>query len=157
MTTLQTDHTDQTDQTGSRTRHELYTEVLQHYARQMRLLDDRHLADYAASFTDDGVFDHGAGGEPARGRAAILQLLEDFHRQLDADPQQRRHHFSMVDVEPQADGSLHTTCYALVLVIRPGVQAPELRSSCVVRDVLVRDGDRLVNRSRLVTIDGRQG
>lgn len=142
-------------QTESTTRHDLYTEVLQHYARQMRLLDDRHLAEYAGSFTDDGEFDHGAGGEPAQGRPAILQLLEDFHRQLDADPQQRRHQFSMVDVEPQDDGSLHTTFYALVLVIRPGVQAPEVRSSCVVRDVLVREGDRLMNRSRIVTIDGR--
>jgi actinorhodin biosynthesis protein ActVIA len=137
------------------TRQDLYLEVLQHYARQMRLLDDRQLAAYADTFTDDAVFDHGAGGEPARTRAGILALLEEFHRQFESDPQQRRHHFSMVDVEPQADGTLHTTCYALVLLIRPGEQA-EVRSSCVVRDVLVRDETGLRNRSRLVTIDGRQ-
>jgi actinorhodin biosynthesis protein ActVIA len=141
-------------QSPGQTRHETYTEVLQHYARQMQLLDDRDLAGYAATFTDDGEFDHGAGGEPARTRAGILRLLEDFHRQFETDPQQRRHHFSMVDVEPQDDGSLRSTCYALVTLVRPG-QAPEVRATCVVRDVLVREGGGLRNRSRHVTIDGR--
>lgn len=74
---------------------------------------------------------------------------------MEGDPQRRRHHFSMVDLEPQDDGTLHTSFYALVLLVRPGVQTPEIRSSCVVRDVLVREDDELRNRSRFVTIDGR--
>jgi actinorhodin biosynthesis protein ActVIA len=145
-----------TVQTQAPTHQELYFEVLQYYARQMRMLDDRDLAGYAKTFTDDAEFDHGAGGEPMRTRAGILRGLEEFHEQFETDPQQRRHHFSMVDVQPQDDGSLRTSCYALVLLVRPG-QAPEIRSSCVVSDVLVREGDQLLNRSRHVTIDGRHG
>jgi actinorhodin biosynthesis protein ActVIA len=144
-----------TIQAPSPTDQDLYLEVLQHYARQMRMLDERDLAGYAATFTDDAVFDHGAGGEPARSRSGILTMLEEFHRQFEGDPQQRRHHFSMVDVEPQDDGSFVATAYALVLLIRPGVQQPEIRSSCVVHDVLVREDGALRNRSRLVSIDGR--
>jgi actinorhodin biosynthesis protein ActVIA len=101
------------------------------------------------------VFDHGAGrGEPARTRAGILRDLEEFHRQFETDPQQRRHHFSMVDLELQDDGSLRTSFYALVIMVRPD-QPAEVRASCVVRDVLVRQGGTMMNRSRHVTIDGR--
>jgi actinorhodin biosynthesis protein ActVIA len=141
------------EQTNS-TRSDLYLEILQFYARQMRMLDDREFAGYSETFTEDAVFDHGAGGEPARTRAGILQELEAFHRQLEADPQQRRHHFSMVDIEVRDDGTVHTTYYALVLLVRPGETA-EVRASCVVRDVLVREEGVLRNRSRHVSIDGR--
>lgn len=137
------------DTTGNDT----YLAVLQFYARQMRLLDERKLADYAATFTDDGEFGTSASGEPVRTRAAILRFLEEFHQQFETDPVTRRHHFTMVDVTSQDDGSLRSTCYALVVSVRPG-GAPEVRSSCVVHDVLVREDGELRTRSRRVEIDG---
>lgn len=134
------------------TTHELYTEVLQHYARQMRLLDDRDLAAYAATFTEDGVFSHSPGREPARTRPGILAELEAFHEQFATDPMTRRHHFSQVDVDPRPDGSIGVVCYALVVIRRPDA-APEIRASCVVHDELVRGETGLLNRSRRVEID----
>lgn len=144
MTTIET--------APAQARHQLYTEVLQHYARQMRLLDERDLAGYAATFTEDAEFAHTPGREPARTRAGILADLEAFHEQFEADPMARRHHFSMVDVTPRDDGAIDVVCYALVVIKRPDT-APEVRASCVVYDVLVHEGDVLFNRSRRVEID----
>jgi actinorhodin biosynthesis protein ActVIA len=137
------------------TREQTYLEVLQYYARQMQCLDDGDLAGYAATFTEDGEFSHTPGRPPARTRAGILDDLVEFHRRFEADPMRRRHHFSMVDIDHgDGDGAtLTATAYALVVAQRPGA-APEVRASCVVHDVLVRDADGgLRNRSRLVQYD----
>ncbi|MEW1779832.1 nuclear transport factor 2 family protein [Streptomyces sp. NPDC086777] len=132
---------------------ELYAEVLQYYARQMQALDAGKVEEYAATFTEDAVFGHTPGREPARTRAGILSDLYQVRERFTADPQQRRHMFTMVDVERLGDGRLRSTCYALVLTTRPG-NGPELVRSCVVRDVLVREGGRLHNQERLVDHDG---
>jgi actinorhodin biosynthesis protein ActVIA len=134
------------------TRDAVYVEVLQFYARQMRRLDERNLAEYAGTFTEDGQFGTSAQSEPVRTRAKLLDFLVEFHKQFEAEPVQRRHHFTMVDVEPQDDGTIRSTCYALVTIVRPGAM-PKARSSCVVHDVLVREGDGLRTRSRHVEID----
>jgi actinorhodin biosynthesis protein ActVIA len=132
---------------------ELYAEILQYYARQMQALDDGKLEAYADTFTEDAVFGHTPGREPARTRPGILADLQEVRARLEADPQQRRHVFTMVDVAPRPDGELDAVCYALVLTTRPG-QGPEMVRSCVVRDVLVRTGGGLRNRQRLVDHDG---
>ncbi len=132
---------------------ELYAEILQYYARQMQALDEGKIETYADTFTEDAVFGHTPGREPARTRAGILADLREVRVRLEADGQQRRHLFTMVDAEPWSDGELRTTCYALVLTTLPG-SGPELVRSCVVRDVLVREDGRLHNRQRLVDHDG---
>ncbi|MFF3985995.1 nuclear transport factor 2 family protein [Streptomyces sp. Ag109_O5-10] len=132
---------------------ELYAEVLQYYARQMQALDAGKVEEYAATFTEDAVFGHTPGREPARTRAGILSDLYQVRERFTVDPQQRRHMFTMVDVERLGDGRLRSTCYALVLTTRPG-DGPELVRSCVVRDVLVREDGRLRNQERLVDHDG---
>lgn len=131
---------------------ELYAEVQQFYARQMRLLDARKLEAYAATFTEDAVFGHTPGREPARTRAGIIKDLYEVHKRFENDPQQRRHMFTMMDIEPRDDGSIRSTCYALVLTTRPQ-GSPELVRSCVVHDVLVRENGTLLNRSRHVEHD----
>jgi actinorhodin biosynthesis protein ActVIA len=68
------------------------------------------------------------------------------------DPVQRRHWFNMLDVQPQPDGTIYATFYALVITTRPGGR-PDIGPSCVVRDVLVRRDDGLLNRSRRVEHD----
>ncbi|MDT0481020.1 nuclear transport factor 2 family protein [Streptomyces doebereineriae] len=132
---------------------ELYAEVLQYYARQMQALDAGKVEEYADTFTDDAVFGHTPGREPARTRGGILSDLYEVRERLAADPQQRRHMFTMVDVEQLADGRLRSTCYALVLTTRPG-DGPQMVRSCVVRDALVREDGRLRNQERLVDHDG---
>lgn len=131
----------------------LYGEVQQFYARQMQLLDARKLEAYADTFTEDAEFAHTPNREPARTRAGITHDLYEFHKRFDDDPVQRRHWFNMIDLEPQEDGSIISTCYALVITTRPGGK-PEIAPSCVVHDVLVRDGDGLLmTRSRRVEHD----
>ncbi|MCZ4607408.1 nuclear transport factor 2 family protein [Streptomyces sp. Lzd4kr] len=132
---------------------ELYAEVLQYYARQMQALDAGKVEEYAATFTEDAVFGHTPGRAPARTRTGILSDLYEVRERFTTDPQQRRHMFTMVDVERLADDRLRSTCYALVLTTRPG-NGPEMVRSCVVRDVLVREDGRLRNQERLVDHDG---
>ncbi|SDD12067.1 nuclear transport factor 2 family protein [Actinokineospora iranica] len=139
-----------TTTTGIRT--DLYVEVQQYYARQMRLLDSRDLAAYADTFTEDAVFAHSADREPARTRAGILQDLVEFHRRFETDPMRRRHHFTMLDVVFCDGDEIHTVFYALVVITRPGARS-EIRASCVVTDVLVRENGELRNKSRIVEID----
>ncbi|MGW8970475.1 nuclear transport factor 2 family protein [Streptomyces platensis] len=131
---------------------DLYVEVQQFYAAQMQRLDERDLEAYAATFTENGEFRHTPGREPARGRQSILDDLRDFHRQFESDPMQRRHWFNMTHLEPQDDGSIRSTVYALIVKIRPG-QPPEVGRSCVVRDILVREHGELRNLSRWVDHD----
>ena len=131
----------------------LYAEVQQFYARQMRMLDDRKLEDYAGTFTEDAEFGHTPGREPARTRPGIVRDLVEFHRRFEDDPQQRRHFFTMIDIEPRGDGTVASVCYALITTTRPG-RSPEVVRTCVVHDVLERDGGGgLLNRSRHVEHD----
>ncbi|GAB1644489.1 nuclear transport factor 2 family protein [Krasilnikovia sp. MM14-A1259] len=132
---------------------DLYVEVQQFYARQMRQLDERKLEAYAETFTDDAEFGHTPGREPARTRAGIVADLREFHKKFENDPVQRRHWFNMIDLEPQDDGSMRSTCYALVVTTRTA-GAPTIAPSCVVNDVIVRGEDgNLLLKSRRVDHD----
>lgn len=138
---------------GSIVPSELYAEVQQFYARQMQALDAGKLEAYAATFTEDAEFGHTPGRAPARTRAGIIRDLYAVHERFANDPQQRRHLFTMMDLDPQPDGSITSTVYALVITTRPGGR-PELVRSCVVHDVLVREDGDLRNRSRMIEHDG---
>ncbi len=131
---------------------DLYSEVQQFYAGQMQLLDGGAFEAYSQTFTEDGEFRHTPGREPARGRAGIVRELREFHKRFADDPVQRRHWFNMIHVEARDDGSIRSTCYALVVTTRPG-DKPEIAPSCVVHDVLVRQEGALLNRSRRVEHD----
>jgi actinorhodin biosynthesis protein ActVIA len=131
---------------------ELYVEVQQFYARQMQALDGGDFETYSRTFTDDGEFVHTPNREPARTPEGITRELYRFHERFEGDPVQRRHWFNMIDLDPQPDGSIVSTVYALVVTTRPGGK-PEIAPSCVVHDVLVRRDGTLLNRSRRVDHD----
>ncbi|MFI9364417.1 nuclear transport factor 2 family protein [Kitasatospora sp. NPDC053057] len=133
-------------------RTELYSQVQHFYAHQMQALDGGRFEDYAATFTEDGTFQHSPGAEPAVGRAGIVAELVRFHERFADDPVQRRHWFNHIALEEQADGSIRSTVYALVVTVRPG-GVPVIAPSCVVHDVLEASGDGVLLRSRLVTHD----
>jgi actinorhodin biosynthesis protein ActVIA len=133
---------------------DVYARVQHFYARQMQALDDRRFEEYAATFTEDGVFQHSPDIEPARGRAAILDTLVEFDRRFADDPVRRRHWYNQILLEAREDGSLGATVYTLVVHVRPGVRQPEIAPSCVVHDVLELTGDDdVLTRSRLVAYD----
>ncbi len=132
---------------------ELYAQVQQFYARQVHHLDERRVEPFAATFTEDGVFAHTPLEPPARGRRGIAAAVREFNERRFADsPAVRRHWFNMLAVDPQADGTVHTMFYALIITTRPGEQ-PVVAPSCTVRDVLVLENGELLLRSRLVEHD----
>ncbi|NYI04193.1 nuclear transport factor 2 family protein [Allostreptomyces psammosilenae] len=131
---------------------ELYAEVQQFYAVQMSHVDEGRYDEYAATFTEDGELSYNPAVPPVRTPAAIAAELHAFHGRFAADPGQRRHWFTMLRLDPRDDGSVHASCYSLIVTSRPG-QAPVCAPSGEVRDVLVRVDGRLLVRSRTVEHD----
>lgn len=131
---------------------DLYVRVQQFYAGQVRQLDGMHADAFAATFTEDGLFNHAPGVPPLRGRHEIAgEMRAHQERVYGANPAQRRHWFNMLEIFPRADGSILTEYYALVLVTRPGERVPVVAPSCFVRDVLVlRDGELLTYQRKVV-------
>ncbi|GAA2430335.1 nuclear transport factor 2 family protein [Streptomyces macrosporus] len=131
---------------------DLYVRVQHFYAHQMQHLDHGRFEEYAATFTEDGEFQHSPGVEPARTRPGIVRELVEFHKRFDGDPVRRRHWFDHIALERQEDGSVRSTVYALVVTVRPGGR-PEIAPSCVVHDVLVDGPDGIRLKSRRITHD----
>ncbi|MFF5343831.1 nuclear transport factor 2 family protein [Streptomyces althioticus] len=131
---------------------ELYPRIQQFYAGQVRHLDAFRAEEFAATFTEDGVFDHRPGTDPLVGRQAIAAAVSGYQRTKHAaDPVQRRHWFNMLQVFPQDDGTVRTEYYALVLHTRPGTPEPQTGPSCFVTDVLAvgEDGGLLTTFRRV--------
>jgi actinorhodin biosynthesis protein ActVIA len=120
----------------------------------VHLLDTLQAESFAATFTEDAVFDHSPSAPALHGRAAIAREMAAFHqRQLGGEPVQRRHWFNMMTVSEHPDGTLRTHYYALIVVTRKGQAVPVIAPSCAVDDVLVREDGQLLTRTRKVTPD----
>ena len=131
----------------------LYTEVQNFYAEQVRLQDTNDVDSFAATFTEDAVFQHKSGADPVRGRSDIIAVARQFAAKLDAETVQRRHWFNMLAVRPAEDGVIEASYYALVVDTKPNSR-PVIGPSCVVHDVLVREpGGELRTRSRKIEHD----
>lgn len=129
---------------------ERYVEVLEFYARQMRLLDDLDVEGYVRTFTEDGVTHHVDHGKKLEGRAAMRAFAEQ------ALPRYRdvvaRHWNDGYLVEEAADGSLNVGYRSLVtLTDRDG--KVRFESTFTVEDVLVREEGALRTRSRTIVRD----
>jgi actinorhodin biosynthesis protein ActVIA len=129
----------------------LYAEVQQFYATQMQRLDRVDAEGYAATFTEDAEFIHSPGQPGSHGREGITRDVYKVAEQFETDPQQRRHWFNMVNLEPADDGSIKSTVYCLVVKNRPE-QKPDF-VSCVVNDILVRVDGELLTQYRRVEYD----
>ena len=129
----------------------MYAEVQQFYAQQMQRLDRRDVEGYAATFTDDAEFHHSPGQPGSHTRAEIIRDVYKADEVYKTDPHQRRHYFTMLNLEPLDDGSIKSTAYCLVVKSRSG-QKPEF-VPCVVNDILVRVNGELLNQYRRVDYD----
>lgn len=133
---------------------ELYARVQQFYARHMWLLDSGAGTDWAATFTEDGVFAPPSAPQPIVGRAALAEGVRDARQRLDEAGEQHRHVLVSLDVVPRADGAVEVRSYAQIIAT-PRDGQPRLHLMCVTHDVLVeRDGELLVAHRR-VTRDDR--
>jgi 3-phenylpropionate/cinnamic acid dioxygenase small subunit len=130
----------------------LYQEIQHFYGRQMRCLDSGAVDEWAATFTEDGVFAANAMPEPQRGRSAIVAGARRATEQLAEQGIQRRHWLGMLQVDSQDDGTILARTYALIISTELGGQA-EVRLSCTCDDVLVREDGRLLVRHRQVYRD----
>lgn len=122
------------------------------YARQMKYLDRGQTAEWARTFTPDGVFAADGHPEPQQGRAVIEAKAAAMKEQLAEQGIQRRHWLGMVDVTENTDSELSAHCYALVIGTPRGGQ-PVIQFSCTCEDVLVRDGDSFLVKHRQVRRD----
>jgi actinorhodin biosynthesis protein ActVIA len=129
---------------------DLYAEVQNFYAEQVRLQDSDAFEPFAATFTEDAVFQHRPGEPAVRGRADIARVARRFAATLDAERIQRRHWFNMLAVRPTEDGAVSASYYALVVDTKPNSR-PLIGPSCFVHDVLVRteDGTLLTSSRRI--------
>lgn len=129
---------------------ELYTEVQQYYANQMRLLDNLKIEDYAATFTPDGWIEHAHRGERAEGRTA---MIEGMYAAL---PRYKgvvvRHWFDHLIVEPSDDGSLKVSYYTLVTRVNKEGHVV-FEPTFTIDDVLVRIDGKLHTKSRYIIKD----
>ncbi|NDZ71463.1 nuclear transport factor 2 family protein [Streptomyces sp. SID10362] len=133
----------------------LYTEIQQFYARQMHLLDDGRVEEWAGTFTPDGVFAANAQPVPAVGREAITAAAAAATEAYARAGVQRRHWLGMVSVEGVDGGVVRARCYALVIETPRGGR-PEIKASTLCEDRVVRvDGawrieDRRITRDDLI-------
>jgi hypothetical protein len=128
-----------------------YQQVVQFYARQMRLLDAGRVREWADTFTEDGTFEDAGRPGVIAGRAAISESARAHVERAGAV--QRRHWLGMVEVTPAADGTLAAHCYALVIATARG-ERPQIHSSVECRDTLVPGGSTILVRHRHVSSDG---
>ncbi|WP_261719655.1 nuclear transport factor 2 family protein [Streptomyces sp. FZ201] len=131
----------------------LFQQIQQFYARQMRLLDNGAVEEWAATFTEDGVFDQNVA-EPLTGRTTIAVAAQKRVDQLVAEGVTRRHWLGMLEVEPEDEhGVVHTRYYAFSLATERG-GSPRITASTYAEDTLVRHEDGWLVRYRHVTHDG---
>lgn len=130
----------------------LHDSVQRFYAEQMHLLDAGATDEWAATFTDSGVFDGNGLAEPVRGRTAIAVSAGASRRKLDESGVVHRHWLGMVRVQPVGDDTVLASSYALVIATERGGES-RIHRSTVCEDVLVRDGDGWLVRERYVTTD----
>lgn len=130
----------------------LHQEVQHFYSRQMHHMDSGDAAEWAATFTEDGVFTANAHPAPTRGRAQIEAGARKTARELAEQGLQRRHWLGMLQVDEDADGRIVARSYALIIETPVGGQAA-VRLSCTCDDLLVRVDGRLLVQRREVRRD----
>jgi hypothetical protein len=131
---------------------DLHAQVSDFYARQMRLLDDGAADAWAETFTDNGTFIASGQQAATSGRAKLAAAARASQAELAAAGIVHRHWLSMITVDQGSDGTIRARCYALVIATQRGGDSVIHRSTTC-DDVLLRDGDGFVVRSRSVTRD----
>ena len=130
----------------------LYLEILHFYARQMQLLDDALVEEWAETFTEEGVFAANAHPQPTRGRSAIAAAARAATDDLAKRGIRRRHWIGMPALLETAGDEIRVRSYATVFETPLGGQAG-VRMSTLMDDRLVRSNGQLLVRHRQVTRD----
>ncbi|MEU4884267.1 nuclear transport factor 2 family protein [Streptomyces althioticus] len=130
----------------------LYAEIQQFYARHMQLLDGGAADEWAADFTEDASFSVPTVPAPVVGRDALAAAVRRTAESLASTGEQHRHWPGVFDVRPRRDGSVVVHSYTTVYASPRGGES-RVHRVCTCTDVLVREGGRLLVRSREVIRD----
>lgn len=117
-----------------------YASLLQFLNRHMQLLDEGRIEEWAAGFTQDGVFATEAVPDPVRGRADIVAGANHAKGQLSKDGIVRRHWLGMTEAHVDADGIISARSYALTLQTTSQAQAV-IRFFNICTDTLTQKDD----------------
>ncbi|GAB2943139.1 nuclear transport factor 2 family protein [Nonomuraea fastidiosa] len=130
----------------------LYAEIQAFYARQTRLLDRGRTGEWAATFTEDGVFEEVTKGLRLEGREAIAASARKRAEATAAEGVQRRHWFGMLEIADEPGGRLGATYYALVMST-PAGGGLSVYLSAEAHDVLVPHAGGWLVRHRSIRHD----
>ncbi|MEA2589563.1 MAG: hypothetical protein QOH66_2490 [Actinomycetota bacterium] len=131
---------------------DLYLEVLHFYARQMQLLDDALVEEWAETFTEEGIFAANAQAQPTMGRKAIAAAARATTDDLARRGIRRRHWIGMPALTGTSGDGYRVRSYALVIETTVGGQSG-VRMSTLMDDRLVRVEGRFLVDHRQVTRD----
>ncbi|MGH6655879.1 MAG: nuclear transport factor 2 family protein [Actinocrinis sp.] len=123
---------------------DLFVDVQQFYARQMPLLEELRIEEFALTFTEDAVFEHVPDGWSMRGRAQLIDATRANTARYGESV--FRHWFENRLIEPGDDGAVRVSYTALVSLTAPDGTVT-FEPSCTVRDVLVRGADGVLRTS----------
>ncbi|MEU3860165.1 nuclear transport factor 2 family protein [Streptomyces sp. NPDC028722] len=129
---------------------DLYIEVKDFYARQMRVLDDLDIERFTATFTEDGSVAHPHRGEKVEGREAMRAKMKSMLPMYEGLV--TRHWFDHFLIEPAGDDGLRVTYYSLVTQTDTEEQMRFFSSSSV-EDRMVRVDGELRIRERVIHRD----
>lgn len=129
---------------------DLYIEVKNFYARQMRVLDDLDIERFTATFTEDGSVAHPHRGEKVEGREAMRAKMKSMLPMYEGLV--TRHWFDHFLIEQDGDDGLRVTYYSLVT--QTGTEdVVRFFSSSSVEDRMVRVDGELRIRERVIHRD----
>ncbi|MFD4574806.1 nuclear transport factor 2 family protein [Streptomyces sp. NPDC058417] len=129
---------------------DLYIEVKNFYARQMRVLDDLDIEQFTATFTEDGSVAHPHRGEKVEGRDAMRVKMKSMLPMYEGLV--TRHWFDHFLIETAEDDGLRVTYYSLVTQTDTE-DSVRFFSSSSVEDRMVRVDGELRIRERTIHRD----
>lgn len=114
------------------------------YGRQSHAIDSGRAAEWAATFTGDGVFDSPSYPEPEVGTAALTAFAQRFSDSA-ADAQERRRHvITNLAIDRVTDDELTVDCYLQIVATPRGGDTRIVRFTAVHDRVVLRDGRWLI-------------
>jgi SnoaL-like domain len=127
-----------------------YPDIVHFYARQMQLLDEARVEEWAKTFTEDGLF--AVNTHVTVGRTDLTAAARGATEDLAGRGVRRRHWIGMSVVEDSAEDEVRVRSYAIVLETPVGGPAG-VRMTGVMEDRLVRQDGHLLVSHRQVTPD----
>ena len=129
---------------------DLYVEIQGFYAHQMPLLEDRKVEEFARTFTEDGVYAHAKDGWELVGRQSLISEIRAALPHYGVKV--FRHWFDKMVIRAVDEATYQVTFRSLVSITDESGHVT-FEPSATIEDVLVRRGDRLLTRSRVVRHD----